>query len=61
MLKEDFEEMKKEGRNWEEDFEHENGDYICKCVHCDHAFRGHKRRVVCRKCAILNEGVEKTI
>ena len=48
MLKVDLEEMEKDGRNWEEDYNHENGDYVNKCVYCDKMFRGHKRRVVCQ-------------
>lgn len=38
-------------RDWEEDFEHENGDYECRCVTCKLMFYGHKRRVVCRACS----------
>jgi len=37
--------------DWPEDFDHENGRYYCKCSQCDCTFIGHKRRVVCRKCA----------
>ena len=37
--------------DWPEDFSHENGNYQCKCCQCDQLFIGHKRRVVCRKCA----------
>lgn len=39
-------------RNWDEDFTHENGDYLCQCVTCGKPFIGHKRRVVCRSCAM---------
>ena len=46
----DFEEMKREGRNWEEDYAHENGNYINKCIDCGKMFRGHKRRIVCKRC-----------
>jgi hypothetical protein len=38
-------------RDWCEDFTHENGNYNCKCSCCGLIFVGHKRRVVCRKCA----------
>jgi hypothetical protein len=37
-------------RNWPEDYEHENGNYINTCSVCKLAFRGHKRRVWCRMC-----------
>lgn len=46
--------MKKiEGRNWEEDYAHENGNYTNKCIDCDKMFRGHKRRIICKRCASL--------
>jgi hypothetical protein len=38
-------------RDWPEDFEHENGNYICRCVGCKQLFVGHKRRVECKVCA----------
>jgi hypothetical protein len=38
-------------RNWTEDFQHENGNYQCKCCNCGEFFIGHKRRVVCKVCA----------
>ncbi len=37
-------------RNWEIDFNHENGNYYSTCVACKKPFLGHKRRVVCHKC-----------
>ena len=37
--------------DWTEDFEHENGNYHCRCEICRADFIGHKRRVVCRSCA----------
>jgi hypothetical protein len=37
-------------RNWDEDFLHENGNYVNNCVSCRLYFRGHKRRVICKKC-----------
>lgn len=40
-------------RNWTEDFTHENGNYTNKCSICTEYFLGHKRRVVCKKCAEL--------
>ncbi len=39
------------GHDWPEDFSHENGNYYCHCIECGNEFRGHKRRVVCKKCA----------
>jgi hypothetical protein len=36
--------------DWPEDASHENGNYFCKCCHCDSDFIGHKRRVICKKC-----------
>ena len=38
-------------RDWTEDFPHENGNYECVCIYCKKHFYGHKRRVVCKKCA----------
>lgn len=40
-------------RDWIEDFEHENGEYQCRCVVCGEIFFGHKRRVTCRDCAVI--------
>lgn len=42
-------------RNWTEDFQHENGLYMCKCIKCREYFYGHKRRVVCKVCQIKME------
>jgi hypothetical protein len=36
--------------DWTEDFEHENGNYHCKCCYCAADFIGYKRRIVCREC-----------
>lgn len=38
-------------RDWEEDFNHENGNYQCICNSCEEYFIGHKRRVTCKICA----------
>ena len=46
-------------RDWPEDFAHENGNYIGRCCECGNGFKGHKRRVICKKCYM--EGMEKTI
>ena len=37
--------------DWDEDFTHENGNYMNKCIDCKEMFIGHKRRVVCKVCA----------
>ena len=37
-------------RDWIEDSEHENGNYVCMCCICKMPFYGHKRRVVCKIC-----------
>ena len=37
-------------RNWKEDFEHENGMYMCICTRCKLDFIGHKRRLICKVC-----------
>lgn len=39
-------------RDWPEDAKHENGRYFCRCCICNEVFIGHKRRVVCRECAV---------
>ena len=38
-------------RDWPEDFPHENGNYWNTCIRCKKAFTGHKRRVICKRCA----------
>ncbi len=38
-------------RDWEEDFEHENGNYLNRCTQCGVQFMGYKRRCVCKVCA----------
>lgn len=38
-------------RDWQEDLSHENGNYTNKCIECGLFFWGHKRRVICKKCA----------
>jgi len=48
---EDYDTLKGSELSWEEDFSHENGNYICICMECNLKFVGHKRRVVCKKCA----------
>ena len=58
MLKVDLEEMEKDGRNWEEDYKHENGNYMSRCVYCDKTFKGHKRRIVCKRCESLKPEME---
>lgn len=45
-------------RDWTEDFEHENGNYMCKCYVCGEFFTGHKRRVVCKVCATSKKDKE---
>ena len=42
--------MKVNPKDWNEDFEHENGNYFNKCCHCKCDFIGHKRRVICKEC-----------
>ena len=39
------------GRDWEEDFKLENGNYYCTCRSCQRVFIGHKRRLYCYECA----------
>ena len=46
----DFDSMK----NWGEDYQYENGNYINKCIKCKEYFFGHKRRCICRECAYLD-------
>lgn len=38
------------GRDWPEDFDHENGNYRCHCLICGEYFTGHKRRIRCKLC-----------
>ena len=35
--------------DWPEDFSHENGNYENRCFSCGELFRGHKRRVQCKR------------
>lgn len=39
-----------EERNFPEDYSHENGNYRNICCLCKNEFKGHKRRVICKKC-----------
>lgn len=41
-------------KSWTEDFDHENGKYICNCISCEDMFIGYKRRVICKECASLS-------
>lgn len=45
-----YEIINQKHKNWTEDYQHENGNYLCTCNQCDHEFIGHKRRVICREC-----------
>lgn len=38
--------------DWPEDSNLENGNYFNKCSVCNKEFVGHKRRVICKSCAI---------
>lgn len=42
------------GKDWTEDFTHENGNYLNRCIECGEQFKGHKRRVICKKCFTPN-------
>lgn len=42
-------------QDWTEDFPYENGKYSCTCAVCGAHFIGHKRRVVCRQCANVQD------
>jgi hypothetical protein len=44
-----FEAVNYEG-SWEEDFLHENGNYMNVCRLCNKEFLGNKRRYVCKCC-----------
>ena len=37
-------------RNWTEDYKHENGQYMNRCLSCCRIFYGHKRRIACKSC-----------
>ncbi len=37
-------------RNWEEDYHHENGRYMNRCIECKEVFIGNKRRMICKIC-----------
>lgn len=41
--------------DWPKDYRQANGNYLNRCSGCGVLFRGHKRRIVCRKCAELSE------
>lgn len=38
-------------RNWTEDAQYENGNYMNQCSACGNRFFGYKRRVICKVCA----------
>lgn len=39
-----------EERNWPEDYNDENGNYVNRCLYCEKHFRGHKYRRICKLC-----------
>lgn len=46
-----MDDITRQDRNWIEDYEHENGNYVNKCFQCGGWFNGHKRRIQCKLCA----------
>lgn len=48
-------------KDWPEDFSHENGNYMCRCVSCKGDFVGHKRRVVCKQCVTERKAIYESI
>jgi hypothetical protein len=42
----------KSERDYPEDFKYENGHYMCHCLDCHKSFLGHKRRIICKLCAV---------
>lgn len=38
--------------DWPEDFGHDNGFYLVGCRTCERRFFGHKRRIMCKDCAL---------
>lgn len=36
--------------DWPEDFPHENGNYMNRCVRCQQSFMGNKHRAICKRC-----------
>lgn len=45
-------------KSYQEDFTHENGQYMRTCIECADIFIGHKRRVICKKCG-AKENIDK--
>ncbi len=37
-------------KDYPEDFDGENGRYMCKCCECGSMFQGNKHRQVCKEC-----------
>ncbi len=37
-------------RDWSEDCDVKNGNFYNNCAKCEHAFKGHKRRITCKVC-----------
>lgn len=50
--------MTKPSKDWTEDFIHENGKYMNKCVHCSETFLGHKRRIICKECNLIGNNLK---
>lgn len=48
-------------KNWVEDFNLENGNYICTCLICDHQFFGYKRRIICKECFDSEQSIDLII
>lgn len=38
-------------KSFQQDYQHENGNYVCKCFVCKEPFMGYKRRVICKECS----------
>ncbi len=49
--------VKYDPEDWEEDKDLENGNYSCLCRQCGCEFTGHKRRIICKKCATNSDHV----
>ena len=39
-------------KNWVEDYNGGENQYICTCIKCKQSFYGYKRRVLCKECEI---------
>lgn len=52
-----FQTLRDSSKSFQEDYPHENGNYVNTCFKCKSDFMGHKRRIACKDCYNPIKGV----